>query len=605
MKMIAMNQQNKLRNGTMRCFFASLFALVLAIPTFAQDSEEAQEIEELPTFTVDESKNIGYVTSETLTGSRAAVNFLDLGMALDVINRQKMDDTVAYTLYDAVRGSSSVHESLNDSNRYTVRGFDSTVAIDGLPFFSEANMDMINIERVEIAKGPSAVLFASTGASPGGTINMITKRARPGKFGFIRGKFGNFNAQRLEWDVNTPLDADGKFLFRVNGSFQPDDERSVEGSHRLRHISIAPSFQWNINDNIALSVRHEWMQHEEPHYNGNVPLINGTTATFFGNPIHRTNPQGPSSFKKRKGHEVVVDLNYNLTDWFGGSVGYHYRYHTHWRAPLRQQAINTNGDVARNLFNFQWIWPYDRVYSDWVAEFDAGPIKNRVYAGLEFNESSTKRYGFPLCGFVGGDQTFAVNPGFPDVQTINPARAPHGACRGYSFDIVNISNGTPAALTPSPHSEEGVSFYNLPSNSYDTSSANDPGFSTTKWERYYVRDTISFADGRVAGTAGWTRSVLNRSDGQTSTDDLWQYGIVVKPVKYVSLYYSHNENINPAFGRRGQRDSSNPNQVAFDSSGQLHQCAYFVLQDKSGKSDPGVARLWLLRTDRSRYRRRV
>ncbi len=576
---ISMNHYARIGTGLIRCIPASFFALVIMAPEVVQagGGEAGEEIQELPTFTIDESKNVGYVSSETLSGSRAAIHFLDLGMSLDVINREKIDDTLAYTLSDAIRGSSSVHESVNDSNRHTVRGFDAIVAINGLPFFSEANLDLINVARVEIAKGPSAVLFPASSPSPGGTINLITKRPHGAKSGFIRGKFGKFNAQRLEWDVNTPLDPDGKFLFRVNGSFQPDDERYVEGSHRLRNISIAPSFTWNITNNAELTVRHEWITHEEPHYNGNIPFYSdgsvqgGRTSTstadpiFFGGP--RTNPQGPESFKSREGHEVLVDFNYQATDWLGGTAGFHYQNLTHWRAPLRQQAIDANGNVARNLFNFQWIWPYDRYYSDWVAKFKTGPVIHSLFAGLEFNESRTKRYGFPLCGFVGGAEAFTVNPGFPDVQTENPALAPHGACRGYSFDIQNLNNGTPQALSVDPHSNEGASFYNLPSNSHDTSSANDPGFGGTKWERYYVRDTVSLFEGKVAGSGAWVRSHIDRGGGTTSTDDLWTWGVVLKPAEGVSLYYSDNQNINPAFGDEGARDPVNTDQVLFDAAG--------------------------------------
>ena len=566
-------------DGIFRVILVSLLAAGMAVTGFAQSDMDDEEVEELPTFVIDEAKDVGYMSPETYSASRAAIGFLDLPMAVDVINREKIDDTSAFTLSDAVRASSNVHDSVNESHRYTVRGFDATVTLNGVQFHSENNFDLINIERVEIAKGPSAVLFPSSGASPGGVINIITKRPHPVRSGLIRGVIGKFNAQRLEYDLNTPLDADGRFLFRITGAYQPDAERWYEGSHPLRHTSVAPSFTWNVTDFIKFSVRHEFMDSVEPHYNGNIPYYSdgnvqgnriGTTTSkphFFGGP--RTNPQGPESFKSKKGHDIHVDLNYKVTDWLGGTIGYYNEYRTHWRAPLRQQGINAQGMVARNLFNFQWLFPIERFYKDVIAKVKTGPVKHSLFFGYESNEQRQKRYGFPLCGFVGGIEAFSVNPGFPDVQTVNPnvGGGVHSPCRGYSFDVVSLRNGTPPPLSVNPHSALGAVHYNLPRSSHDTSPANDGGWSFTNWKRYYVRDIVSVWDERVAGSVGYTRAFLERSDGQTSWDTLWNLGIVVRPLKDISLYYANNENLNPSFGREGERDPENPNQVRFDANG--------------------------------------
>ena len=580
MKKKTTNCEANFLDGLFRVFLVSLLTAGMTVPGFAQSGMDDEEVEELPTFVIDEAKDVGYMSPETYSASRAAIGFLDLPMAVDVINREKIDDTLAFDLSDAVRASSNVHDSVNNSHRYTVRGFDATVTINGVQFHSENNFDLINVERVEIAKGPSAVLFPSSGASPGGVINIITKRPHSVQSGLIRGKIGKFNAQRLEYDVNTPLDADGRFLFRITGAYQPDAERWYEGSHPLKHISLAPSFTWNLNDSISLTVRHEFMDTVEPHYNGNIPYysdgnvqgnrVSTTTAKphFFGGP--RTNPQGPESFKSKKGHEVLVDLNYQVTDWLGGTIGYYTENRTHWRAPLRQQAINARGEVARNLFNFQWLFPIKRFYKDVIAKVKTGPVKHSLFFGFESNEQRQKRYGFPLCGFVSGAEAFRPNPGFPDVQTINPnvAEGEHSPCRGYSFDVVSLKNGTPPPLKVDPHSALGAVYYNLPRSSHDISPSNDGGWSFTNWKRFYVRDIVSVWDGRVAGSVGWTRAFLERSDGQTSWDTLWQYGVVVRPVKDVSLYYMNNENLNPSFGREGARDPENPNQVKFGPDGQ-------------------------------------
>ena len=119
-------------DGIFRVILVSLLAAGMAVTGFAQSDMDDEEVEELPTFVIDEAKDVGYMSPETYSASRAAIGFLDLPMAVDVINREKIDDTSAFTLSDAVRASSNVHDSVNESHRYTVRGFDATVTLNGV-----------------------------------------------------------------------------------------------------------------------------------------------------------------------------------------------------------------------------------------------------------------------------------------------------------------------------------------------------------------------------------------------------------------------------------------------------------------------------------------
>ena len=579
MKKKTTNCEANFLDGLFRVFLVSLLTAGMAVPGFAQSGMDDEEVEELPTFTIDEAKDVGYMSPETYSTSRAAIGFLDLPMSVDVINREKIDDTSAFDLSDAVRATSNVVDSVNNSHRYTVRGFDATVTVNGVQFHSENNFELSNVERVEIAKGPTAILFPASGASPGGVINVITKRPHSVQSGFIRGRVGKFNAQSLMYDLNTPLDADGRFLFRINGAYQPDAETWYEGSHPLSHTSVAPSFTWKLTDFIKLTFQHEFMESIEPHYNGQIPYYSdgnvqgnriGTTTSkphFFGGP--RTNPQGPESFKSKKGHQYRVDLEYEIADWIRGQFTYFNEHRTHWRAATRQQGINANGEVARNMFNFQWLFPVKHFAKDIIADVKTGPVKHRIYGGFQMNEQRGKRYGFPLCGFVGGIEAFTKNPEFPNVQAINPnvADGQHGPCRGYSFDVVSLRNGTPPPLKVSPHTALGAVYYNLPRSSYDTSPSNDGGWSFTKWRRLYVTDYFSLLDGRISANVGFTRAYHERSDGQSRYFNLWQYGALVEPMKDVVIYGMKNENLNPSFGREGQRDPENPNQVKFDAQG--------------------------------------
>ena len=85
----------------------------------------------------------------------------------------------------------------------------------------------MNSERVEVLKGPSAVLHTGfTGAPPGGSIHLVSKPPLPDVFARVGGRGGSFNTAGAFVDINQPLDPAGKgrVLFRVTGdAYRADD----------------------------------------------------------------------------------------------------------------------------------------------------------------------------------------------------------------------------------------------------------------------------------------------------------------------------------------------------------------------------------------------
>ena len=73
--------------------------------------------------------------------------------------------------------------------------------------------DSYNLDRVDFARGPNAVLFGAGGV--GGTVNSVTKQANPAKASQeIRLQLGSYHRHRLTADVNQPVNA--QFAVRTN-----------------------------------------------------------------------------------------------------------------------------------------------------------------------------------------------------------------------------------------------------------------------------------------------------------------------------------------------------------------------------------------------------
>ena len=95
-------------------------------------------------------------------------------------------------------------------------GADPSVAtyIDGayLSRATQMSFDMLDVERVEVLKGPQGTLFGRN--ATGGAINVITRKPENEFGGFADVSFGDYDAVRISGGVNVPI-VDDRVLFRI------------------------------------------------------------------------------------------------------------------------------------------------------------------------------------------------------------------------------------------------------------------------------------------------------------------------------------------------------------------------------------------------------
>src|SRR3546814_7520599 len=92
----------------------------------------------------------------------------------------------------------------------TIRGIsqlnngDSPVAIviDGVPQNNQKQfkMNLIDIERIEVLKGPQGALYGRNAS--GGAVNIVTKQPTNDFEGFVNGTYGNGDAWELSGGIS-------------------------------------------------------------------------------------------------------------------------------------------------------------------------------------------------------------------------------------------------------------------------------------------------------------------------------------------------------------------------------------------------------------------
>ena len=140
-----------------------------------------------------------------------------------------------------------------------LRGFRSDAYVkDGMLSFVRVPVDPQNVERMEIIKGPSAVMYGSANnnvSSYGGVLNRVSKKPMEQKSTELSYSTGSWELNRLTADINSPLDTEGKALLRVNGAYH--SENSFKDAGMQRDYLFAPALTYQFNDKLKVSVLAE------------------------------------------------------------------------------------------------------------------------------------------------------------------------------------------------------------------------------------------------------------------------------------------------------------------------------------------------------------
>lgn len=194
--------------------------------------------------------------------SRLPLTNLENPQVYSVITKQLMQEQVAVTVADAIRNAGGAVSITNPSGGVSAyfRGFGTGInARNGMESTSDRSaVDLANIERIEVMKGPSGTLFGASVSSFGGVVNVVTKKpieAKRTEFNYTTGSFG---LNRLTLDINTPLDQEKKVLFRVNSAL--NRERSFLDYGFNNTFLLAPSITYHVNERLSLNVDAELLQ---------------------------------------------------------------------------------------------------------------------------------------------------------------------------------------------------------------------------------------------------------------------------------------------------------------------------------------------------------
>lgn len=506
----------------------ALFSPVVAL--FAQEkTTSAEETITLSPFTVTANPNAGrYSANEATSGGRIAVKLSDSTQSVAVVTRDLMDDSGTLRIVDAVQYvAAGVTESTipNGLDRTTIRGFQTDgQTVDGFYSLAQTNLDPVFIDRIEVVKGPNAIL-APAGV-PGGTINNVTRRPQFHDFGSVSAEIGQFDSDRIELDYNRVL-VPKTLAFRVVAALQ-DTEGFVHDAKRT--LAVMPMLTYRTSTGAELQFQASFLDWRAQNYLG-LPIdpSSGTTneAKLLAG-VDRELNVADDDFRSERRPEFRLTLTAPINSALSVRLAARY---ADYDADFEQATTSGSTGGSRDPLTGNYVGgvtysstaPYTTTPAAFSRTLSRGgnwQTNDVILVNLQNDYAlQWKNEWLSTSTVLGG----AYNYYFNATRVINTSKA-----------AINFDAPAPASYVP------GALSLRQNAINYD--------------QQIYGSQMLSFFKERLLLTGGYSHTnydlavddLRNSAKYRVSVGkDLRFYGAVIKPLAGVSLYYGHSENAQP------------------------------------------------------------
>ncbi len=335
-----------------------------------------------------------------------------------------------------------------------IRGLEGPLYQDSLQSlfgnYNNPRPDIYNIEQVEILKGPAGALYGK--GSPGGLINIVSKRPQEAARRELMGAFGNFNYGEAAIDFTGPLDDQGQWLYRLVAVYRETDTQvnHVDDNRRV----LAPSLTWRPTDRTDITLLAALNRTRADTAAQFLNLSGTLYPAANGQRIDYDAYMGDTSFNKYnpESKSVTVLVNQELNDVWSMEVNSRYTdakadYQQTWATfgfapPIPRYSpayINNdrylynadgtlyqNGLVPRTWSRADSTSEQYAIDTRFRADFTTGAVGHEVLMGAQYQDVSTSTSGYNAYALGYGVISGGLNSPFGDaywIDVFNPSSA--------------------------------------------------------------------------------------------------------------------------------------------------------------------------------------
>lgn len=500
-------------NKTNRKRMAALVALAIMPAYGAENAVPAAEPDEamLPEVTIKTSREtpVPYRAETSSTATKTETELRDIPQSISIVTEELIESQRAFNLRDALRNVSGLTIAAGEGGRtgdsITLRGYaaNSDMYLDGVKDNGQYNRDTFFLERVEVLKGASSIMFGR--GSTGGIINQVAKHADGQDRLEADVSYGSFDNKRVTVDVGTAIN--DVVSVRLNALWNDSD--SFRDYNFTDRKGLAPSIRFKFSDSTDLTLDYLY-QREDSVFDYGLPMFQGrpadvSTRRFYGFKDDRKQEYETDVATATLRHEFTEDFSMRNTLRYGD---YYRLYRTNLVSGINQSAATATFSQAlrdshqQNLIN----------QTDFVLTTPVMGMPNTLAFGFEYGKED---FDFRNKNSPGNFTTSIFNPIFPDSW-------PNGGGSADDFSGTLNSNRQVEAKTRAAYIQDQLEI-------------------TRQWK---VLAGIRYDDFRVDQTdlVNPANSTFDTSTHQWSP----RVGLTWQPTETQSYYVSYGESFNPA-----------------------------------------------------------
>ncbi|MDE1182001.1 TonB-dependent siderophore receptor [Paraburkholderia sp.] len=469
--------------------------------------------------------------TKALPSYKFTAPLIDTPRSVTVIPEELIKQKNVTTFADALRtvpgitflgGDAAANPS---ADRPVIRGFESrnSIFVDGMRDSGVQNRETFDIEQISVIKGPDSV-YAGRG-SVGGSIDIVTKT--PQNENFINGSvgFGTDSYKRATIDANQKINDETAVRLNVMGH---DADQAGRNNIYSKRWGVAPSVAFGLNTPTTVTVSYYHLNtYDMPDFSvpfrstGGTP-VNVDRSTFFGLNDRDYRRGQTDTGEVRVEHRFSDELKLKNTTMFG-------------RSTLDYIATNPQFTSANsNLLALQV--KSGKYATNSVANQTELTGKNTLFGmehtwtgGVEFSHEQSLYEGYLVSDSAGNN----MRTGGPCSVAYNCTPYNTGWNPDNPWTGSIALNGDKSFPGPATHTQTDIASAYL--------------FDSVKLsEKWIFNAGMRFDRYDVTAQQAGVSDLKN-----TSNLFSYQFGLVFKPIRTVSLYASYGTSANPPGSNAG------------------------------------------------------
>lgn len=430
-----------------KVFAAALFS-AWSSSAFAATSIEATAGSEADqTIVVTGERQPGDYSTDATAAAKVEMPARDLPQTIDVVSTAVLRDQRAFSVQDALKNVPGVGLSHGDGQRdqVSIRGF-SAIAdqfVDGFRDDALYFRDLSNVDRIEVIKGPAAVLYGR--GSSGGLINRVTRK--PGiDIASLTVTAGSDDAKRGEIDLGR-ASPDGLFAWRLTGAMERSESYRVQ--QFLDREAVAPGVRLALGPGTVILAQTEYLRDRRLTDFG-IPAYQGRPVKVDRSQYYGAANAREADYNQSEVFAQTLSLTHRLSDSLSFRDGFrHYQYDLDRRNTLPGTVNESRRTVTLNRSTVARSENGWSNQAELTQKVDLLGTRNTLLYGFEVARQTKDALVYSRSAIATVDLFNPVLPILPVVLPGNPSTNNAGAFDNkalYVQDLIDFGAGFKALL---------------------------------------------------------------------------------------------------------------------------------------------------------------